>query len=112
MVEVNTAQTGFARVVMLDVDGNETTEYDVAGGVTWEVSDSTLVEVVDDDAEPTDVEFRFLAAGGPVTINCTFDGDPGGGVRQIELQSEEITIVEPPVEGAVGGRVEITFNPI
>jgi len=110
MVDVHIGEEGVAEVEMYDSDGNVTDSYDKISGIQWSMSDPTKAELVDDDAEPKDARFNFMALtpDGPVTAGCTFDGDPGDGVTKVELVSEEINIVPGP---ARSGQIKIKIGP-
>jgi hypothetical protein len=96
-VDVHVGEVGIAEVEMRDADGNVTDDYDKVAGIHWSTTDPSKVTLVDDDANPKDARFNFLAlTTTPVTASCTFDGDAGDGVTQIEGASEEINVVAGP----------------
>jgi hypothetical protein len=111
MVQAYVGQQGTAIVRMFDADGRETDSYDTMAGIQYDSSDSSVVSVVDEDAEPKDATLMAHAEG-QATITCMFDGDPGDGERQITLQSDTIEVVMPPPGQAVTGRFEVTFNQV
>jgi len=113
MVDAHVGDLGVALVEMTDADGRVTDTYDVISGIVYESSNPAVVVVVDDDAEPKDARLDFLAVSpDPVRVTVRFDGDPGDGVRAIELISEDIMVVELPPGEATGGTVTIRFTPV
>jgi hypothetical protein len=108
MVQAFVGQAGRAVVRMVDANGRETNTYDTMTGITYASTDPDVVSVVDEDVEPKDATLMANDVG-QATLTCTFDGDPGDGIRQIMLQSEPIDVVEPPPGEAVGGTFEVTF---
>jgi hypothetical protein len=115
MAEALVDQTGNCLVRMYDSAGKETDSYDKMTGISYEVSDPSKLEVVDDDEEPKDAALTAIAAtepDTPVIITCRFDGDPGDGERPIVLQSEPITIREPEPGEAVSGEFTVQFHQV
>lgn len=114
MVDVYVGQTGRAVVKMRDAEGRETDVYDKTTNISYSSSNDAVVSVVDDDAEPKDCRLQALVASPDedVFITCTFDGDPGDGVRGVVLQSEAIRVLEPPPGEAVSGEFTVEFAPL
>jgi hypothetical protein len=102
MTDLHIGDTVRARVRMTDANGNQTTVYDVAGGVTWTSTDASKVAAVDDDADPHDARLDVLALtdAGPVRVGVSFDGDPGTGTRTVSAESEDINVVPGEATGA------------
>lgn len=114
-MDVFRGQTGKARVIMRDVDGRVTDDWDVTGGINWSSSHPDAVEVVDEDLEPRDASFRFPALtpeGAEAFIEAQFDGRVGPETNAITLRSPGIRVLEPPPGEAVGGEVEITLEQV
>jgi hypothetical protein len=107
-VEVHVGEVGVAEVEMRDAQGNVTDDYDKVAGIQWSTTDPASVTLVDDDANPKDATFNFLAiTTAPVTATVMFDGDAGDGVTQITGTSEEINVVPGP---ARSGTVTIKMS--
>ena len=98
-------------VKMRDAQGRETDNYDTITGIRYETDDDDVVTIVDDDALPKDARLEAVGVG-ISKVRCTFDGDPGDGLREIVLQSEDIEVVEPPPGEAVTGEFTVTFQPV
>ena len=111
VVQAFVGQTGNAIVKMLDAQGNETDNYDTITGIRYEFADDEVVTIVDDDALPKDAHLEAVGVG-VSKVRCTFDGDPGDGLREIILESEDIEVVEPPPGEAVSGEFTVTFQPV
>lgn len=116
MVEVFFGQAGRAVVKMFDDQGRATTKYDEIAGVSYTSDAPDIVGINDEDANPFDATFSFLrphAAGeAPTRVRVAFDGAPGDPERPINLQSEEITVLEPPPGEAFTGVVDIELSPV
>lgn len=108
MVQAFVGQKGTAKVTMYDADGRQTDSYDVMSGIQYSSTDPNVVSVLNEDEEPRDAELMAHAEG-QATITCTFDGDPGDGLRSITLQSPPIDVVLPPPGQAVTGTFEVVF---
>jgi hypothetical protein len=93
---------------MLDAQGNETDHYDLMEGIQYTSDDPAVATIVDDDAMPKDARIEAVGLG-TTRLHCRFDGDPGSGLREILLESEEIVVVPGP---ATGGEFTVTFTQV
>lgn len=111
MADLHIGDDVVVEATMTDANGNETTVYDVAGGIQWTSTDASKVSVTDDDADPHDaaVEVLALTEGTPVRISVSFDGDPGTGVRTVTGETEDLNVV--PGE-ATGVQVVLKVNAV
>ena len=107
-LEVHVNETGRAVVTLRDKDGNETSNYDDVSGIAWSCTNPSAAEIVDEDAEPKDATFRFLAlADEPFFFECTFDGKKGPEENRVTLRSQPIRVVEGE---AVGGEIQVQMD--
>lgn len=103
-------QVGKGVVKIYDADGNETTNWDVGGGISYQSSDESVATVVDTDANPQDCQVTAHAVG-QARITCSFDGKVGSDTNMIVLEAN-VEVVAPPPGAAVGGTFEVVFEQV
>lgn len=104
MADVSVGQEGVrVRIVLRDKNMDPTDVYDQAKGVHYASSDESVLQVIDEDANPLDAELQLLAPG-EATVTVVLDGAPGPVERALEFVTETIT-VHP--EGAFSGEVVV-----
>jgi hypothetical protein len=102
--EFHVGETVGILLKMKDANGQDTTVYDVAAGIAWELTHQNSMELADDDANPLDQKLTFTSLTPPgedAAVSVVFDGDPGTGMVEVRAQTtDQIRVVAGPAVSA------------